>query len=104
MVPISGSRNTSGTIITIPANCFFEGYLSAATSGLIAGYATVTLQGGGTGATGASSTVMIACGQGLQIVTPVLRIWAGNAQATLQFNLNGLTAGQGTAVGFTDEA
>lgn len=103
MIPSAASRNTTGLLITIPANSFFEGSLSLATTGLVAGYATITLQGGGTGASAASGTVMSACGQGQIICTPVFRIWSGNAQATLQFNLNGLTGGQGTAVGFTDE-
>lgn len=103
MVPVAASRLTNGLLITIPANSFFEGYLSVATSGLIAGYATVTIQGGGAGASAASGTALIACGQGQIVASPVIRVWSGAAQATLQFNLNGLTAGQGTAVGFTDE-
>ncbi len=104
MVPIGNSVTTSVAIITIPANGFFQGYLTAVTAGLVAGFSTITLQGGGTGATAASGTVLLACGQGLQICTPVIRIWAGNASATLQFNLNGLTSARGGVVGFTDEA
>lgn len=103
MIPVAASRTTSGALITIPANSFFEGSLSVATSGLIAGYATITIQGGGAGASGASGTAVIACGQNQIVSSPVLRVWSGAAAATLQFNLNGLTGGQGTVVGFTDE-
>lgn len=102
MAAIAATKNANGTIVTIPANAFFEGYFLVAAAGLLGlatGWASITLEDGGTGASGPAGTMLAVVGANGQLCTPQVQIYSGSAEATLKFTLNGISAGYGSAVG-----